>query len=354
MRKLTCALLLTASVALAQERPILLEVNGQPLTGDAPIMQSGRVLVPLRSLFQGLGAEVKFEEATKKILAQRESTSVQLQLGNRLALVSGREVQLEVPAQAVQGRTYVPLRFVAEAFGAQVVWEGAQRRVRVTHGEALPPSRFQPAQDLKRIVVGHQAGILKVWDSNRSREVYHRGLDDRSVGRYDESARRQLLEALAIEPDEVEGVLERLLSGFGQLPAKEAVALMGALGSSSALSPEVRRRVQDFVARTMQTHADVVVRRQSMLALALMDQPLPETVEAVTRVFERTSNLWETFPVQQFFEYHSGRVRSLQNYSQIRQRLVQVSSLYTPYVLSYLDSGSEIRPRLDRTNSVGY
>lgn len=348
MKKTLTCLLALGFVANAQAQNIRVDLDGQNLAGEPPIRQAGRVLVPLRGIFEALGAEVKFDSATKAIRAQRDSTIVELTLGQTLARVAGKSIQLEVPALVQQGKTFVPLRFVAEAFGAQVSWDGPNSRVSIT--SASEPG-FNPNIDLPRLTVGHQGGILKVWDRARQKEVFHRGIDDRSIARYDSTSRDQLFAALAIDPSRLQFEGERLMA---RTPTKEAIALLGAIGSHPDLSPAFRARLQDFVSRQMSLHQDVVIRRQSLLALAIMDQPQAQTVEAVTGAFERSSNLWETFPVQQFFEYHSGQVRALPNYPQVRQRLSKVASLYTPYVLGYLDSAAEIRPRFMDSGNVGY
>lgn len=332
IRVFTAALVMGAMSFTAQARPLSVELNGQPLDGDPPLMQQGRVLVPLRNIFQALGAEVRFDAAAKTIRAQRGATVVELTLGQTAASISGRAVTLEVPAAALDGKTYVPLRFVAEALGSQVAWDGAASTVRIQDG----PVSFNPRTDLKRLMVGHQAGILKVFDAQR-KEVFNKGLDDRSFARYTDETRGQLFQALSIDPNTLSDVSERLMASFETLPAKEAMALLGAIGSGNSLSAPARQKLQDFAANTMTSHKDVVVRRQALLTLAVMESPLPQTVERVTRFYEQSDNLWETFPVQQFFEYHAGSVRSLPEYSRIRERLSRVSSLYTPNVLGYLD-----------------
>jgi hypothetical protein len=102
------------------------------VTDAPPQIQGGRVLVPLRAIFEWLGAEVKYNGATKQVTATMGQHQVELTLGKREASVDGKPVLLEVPGKATRGRTYVPLRFVSEALGAQVEWKAAERRVVVT------------------------------------------------------------------------------------------------------------------------------------------------------------------------------------------------------------------------------
>lgn len=117
-------------------------LNGRLLSfGNVPPEQvSGRVLVPLRAVFEALGATLDFDAATNKIFAVRGATQVQLQIGSTLASVNGVAKTLDVPAQTRFNRTLVPLRFVSEALGADVSWNETQRTVYLsTTGAGTPP-----------------------------------------------------------------------------------------------------------------------------------------------------------------------------------------------------------------------
>jgi len=119
--------------------PIRVTINGAPLAMDvAPTIQNGRTLVPMRAIFESLGATVHWDDATSTIRAYRREGAIVLQLGNRTAWVNGPSRQLDVAPVAIGGRTMVPLRFVAEALGAQVEWIDATRTVTVQHTPYTP------------------------------------------------------------------------------------------------------------------------------------------------------------------------------------------------------------------------
>lgn len=85
-------------------------------------------MVPLRAIFEAMSAEVKWEEATKKITAVKDGRTVILTLNKKQATIieNGKTetVELDVPAGLEQGgRTYVPVRFIGEAFGNKVSFE---------------------------------------------------------------------------------------------------------------------------------------------------------------------------------------------------------------------------------------
>lgn len=116
------------------QAPINVTVDGDLVAFGAqrPVEQFGSVLVPLRGVFEKLGATVAYDGGSKSILAVRGPTTVTLKLGSRDAQVNNMPRTLSVPAQAVNGTTLVPLRFVSEALGAQVKWQAASRTVIVT------------------------------------------------------------------------------------------------------------------------------------------------------------------------------------------------------------------------------
>jgi hypothetical protein len=105
--------------------PIRVLVNNQALPRTVvPIIREGRVLVPMRALFEKLGADVRFDGVAQTVLASRGGSLVKMEIGRPLALINQRQVTLEQPPLLQGGTIMVPLRFVAEAMGAEVSWNG--------------------------------------------------------------------------------------------------------------------------------------------------------------------------------------------------------------------------------------
>jgi hypothetical protein len=119
------------------------QVNGHLLrTSAAPIKVSGRTLVPMRDIFQALGASVNWNRLTREITAQHGASDVRLQIGRRQAMVDGREIVLDQAPVLHEGATMVPLRFVAEGLGAEVHWNEALNQASVsTAGSAGQPAQ---------------------------------------------------------------------------------------------------------------------------------------------------------------------------------------------------------------------
>lgn len=99
---------------------------------EFPIIISGNTLIPLRIIFEFLGAKVDWEEETKTITAVKGNTTIKLQIGNNVAQVNGNLKTLNLSPQLINGSTMVPLRFVTEAFGSNVQWDQENYKIHIT------------------------------------------------------------------------------------------------------------------------------------------------------------------------------------------------------------------------------
>ena len=136
----------TLAMSAGAQGAVRVFVDGdQVLFDQPPITQGGRVLVPLRGIFEKMGAVVEWNAATRTVRAARGTTLVELQIGSRIARVDGRAVTLDVPPMVLGGRTLVPLRFISESLGATVDYRAESRTVLIsTTGQAGPPASPPP------------------------------------------------------------------------------------------------------------------------------------------------------------------------------------------------------------------
>ncbi len=114
-------------------------LNGVLLSFDdvEPMIIDDRTMVPMRAIFEAMGAEVSWVEATQTVVGVgKDQTMVVLPIGSNQATVNDTTVTLDVPAQIVEDRTLAPLRFVGEALGATVAWDPVTRRIDIT--QSLP------------------------------------------------------------------------------------------------------------------------------------------------------------------------------------------------------------------------
>lgn len=206
-----------------------------------------------------------------------------------------------------------------------------------------PAPNDQLKVTLKRLVVGNQGAILKIWKAEGGAEPdYYRGLDDRDTAPYSADDQSALVSSLGYTPAELEAVTLSVMDDYGKLPKKNALAFLGLVHSIDDASPlepndEVDAKLRKFLLERLKEDKSVIMRRQACLSLAVGDTVDAEMMEEILTFFAGSENLWETFPVQQFFEYHAEDIRALPNYTDIRDRVAAVNSLYTPNILSYLN-----------------
>ena len=108
-------------------------VNGTMVTSDvAPFVEQHRVVVPMRAVFTALGGYVMFDAPSKTVIVARPHSTIELRIFSQRADVNGNTVWLDEPAIVRDGRTMVPLRFIAEASGADVSFDEVRNVVGVT------------------------------------------------------------------------------------------------------------------------------------------------------------------------------------------------------------------------------
>lgn len=120
-------------------------IDGVKQSFDPPAMiVQDRTLVPLRAIFESLGATVNWDQATETVTAIKGDTIVKLQIGSKDAFVNGNLVALDVPAQTVRDRTMVPARFVSESLGAVVEWDEEYNSVYIRQNKDLQGLYISP------------------------------------------------------------------------------------------------------------------------------------------------------------------------------------------------------------------
>lgn len=130
---LLCLGILQAPAAAAD---IKLYINGAEKVADpAPFIdsQSGRTFVPIRFIAESFGAEVSWLEAEKKVVIQQSQNgkTINLYLNNKQASVNGTVTTLDAEPRIVNGRTVIPLRFVAENLDLDVVWDADTKTISI-------------------------------------------------------------------------------------------------------------------------------------------------------------------------------------------------------------------------------
>ena len=152
---LTAALLLIAVPSVMANGEIQVALDGQKIQFDIPAqLINDRTMVPLRAIFEALGATVNWDSDTQTVTSTKDDTTVSLTIDSPAMIVNGKEVTLDAPACIVDGRTLVPVRAVSEAFSIGVKWDDTTKTVLLsTTGEFVEPTVTMYALDGRTLEV---------------------------------------------------------------------------------------------------------------------------------------------------------------------------------------------------------
>lgn len=116
--------------SLTASEEIMVSVNRTLLTFDQPpVIVNDRTLVPLRAIFEALGAAVDWEPTTRTVTARRGEVNISLVVDTNIIKKNGDDIEIDVPAQIIGDRTMVPVRAISESLGASVDWDSITRTV---------------------------------------------------------------------------------------------------------------------------------------------------------------------------------------------------------------------------------
>jgi len=108
--------------------------NGQRVAfpDQQPEIVDDRTLIPVRGVFEEMGAQVDWDAASSTAIISKGDVVIKVQIGNNIMQVGGSQVELDVSAQLIGGRTMVPLRAISQALGAEIGWVGAVPAVMIS------------------------------------------------------------------------------------------------------------------------------------------------------------------------------------------------------------------------------
>ncbi|MDF2545415.1 MAG: hypothetical protein K0R93_313 [Anaerosolibacter sp.] len=162
------------------DQQVKIELDGEVVSFDVqPIIEEGRILVPVRSIFEKMGAEVSWNEDEKKAIINDKYKTIEMLIGKEEALIYRKydftgipeKIALDVPAQIIKDRTLLPLRFVAEALEAEVNWdEGRYTAIIKTNSPGAMPDAQPNTPVLYEVVdlkVVNENNELAQWYKDR-------------------------------------------------------------------------------------------------------------------------------------------------------------------------------------------
>lgn len=123
-----------AGVSSAEEQGIKVLVDDKALSFEVqPFIMEGNTLVQFRTAFEALGLKVEWDATKQEVTGSSDKLNVKLVIGSKTVLVNGKAFELEVAPVIQDNVTFIPLRFVGEASGREVSWDGLSRTVYIAN-----------------------------------------------------------------------------------------------------------------------------------------------------------------------------------------------------------------------------
>ena len=125
-----------ANTVAEPTKAITVKLNNIALKFDVnPIILNGRTMVPMRGIFEHLGAQVYWYPETREVVGYKDNNYIKLQINSETYYKNGKSDKLDSPPIIIRGRTMVPIRFIAESLDMNVAWNEKSRTVTISYPE---------------------------------------------------------------------------------------------------------------------------------------------------------------------------------------------------------------------------
>jgi len=129
---LLCILIMLCSTVCFAADPIRVELDYAPITFDQdPMIVNDRTMVPVRAIFEAMGASVEWNAETQTVISRLGNLTVVMVIDNPVMTINGGIKTMDTAPIIRGGRTLVPVRAVSESFGCEVAWDGNKRLVSI-------------------------------------------------------------------------------------------------------------------------------------------------------------------------------------------------------------------------------
>ncbi len=129
---------------------VSVNINGEEMNFDQPaVLMNYRTMVPVRGVFEKVGASLTWNNTTKTAVIKKDDTVVSMTVGKSTATVNGETKTLDAPATIINSRTMIPLRFVGESIGATIKWDSASRTAYISTSDQAeePETPEEPKEE---------------------------------------------------------------------------------------------------------------------------------------------------------------------------------------------------------------
>lgn len=97
-------------------------VNKDVKFDTPPVIKQGRTLIPVRAIAESMGALVSYNSELQTVTIVKDDRTIEFNLSDSTVYVNNEKIEIDVPAEIINNRTLVPMRFIAENFGMNVEW----------------------------------------------------------------------------------------------------------------------------------------------------------------------------------------------------------------------------------------
>ncbi len=147
--------LISASATLVSAAAPSIVVDGREVPFDSPpFIEGGRTFVPVRPIFEALGATLIWDGPTRTVTAALGQDTVKLVVDSHDMDIDGRQYYVDVTPRIVQGRAFVPLRVVAAALGCDVAWDPGTQTVTVNTPKPPNPKTMAYPESPRAVMDG--------------------------------------------------------------------------------------------------------------------------------------------------------------------------------------------------------
>lgn len=169
-----------------------IQINGKSIETPIPpiVLSNGRSIVPVREIFEALGASVYWTEGKpSRVVIANQNTTVSLAIGNNVAKVNGKDVKMEVAAKLISydgiGKTMVPIRFVAETLDMQVDYNADKGLISIKDKEEeKAPDKEEEQEEEKEEAVLPENKLVRVVSSLKGDTLQATITFDKPIAKY--------------------------------------------------------------------------------------------------------------------------------------------------------------------------
>jgi hypothetical protein len=159
-----------SSAYAAKAKVIYIFIDGKKMQFkfQQPLNDNGSVLVPMRDIFEALGAKIEWDDTTKTVTAKKSDVIITYKIGSSTANRINEIIRIPVPGKLVDGTTMIPLRFVGEALGATISWDEHSQTVLIS-------SKIKTEVEVTNILEGN---VVEIKGGTNSDKLVLLGFDE--------------------------------------------------------------------------------------------------------------------------------------------------------------------------------